>query len=133
MNDFLQCLLGMMVQSCHTWEIVHIKIFILLNLIYLVLPPYQMILIPPSLRVLTASLPKLLKVLATEVSSCLQLPFSASLNQCTVALEWEKSLICPLFKNGNRKDPSNYRPLSLTSVYVVKSWNILYTAISCHT
>ena len=33
---------------------------------------------------------KLLKVLATEVSLCLQLLFSASLNQCTVPSEWKK-------------------------------------------
>jgi len=59
---------------------------------------------------------KLLKVLAPEISPCLKLFFSASLNQYTVPSEWKSALICPLFKKGNRKDPSNYRPVSLTSV-----------------
>src|SRR6218665_292070 len=30
--------------------------------------------------------------------------------------EWGDELIVPLFKNGNRSDPGNYRPVSLTSV-----------------
>ena len=77
---------------------------------------------------------KLLKVLATEVSPCLQLLFFASLNQCTVPSEWKKALVCPLFKKGNRKDPSNYWPVSLTSVCSeVMEHIIIYTAISCHT
>jgi len=60
---------------------------------------------------------KLLKVLATEVSPGLKLLFSAFFSQRTVPLEWKRALICPLFKKGSRKDPCNYRPVSLTSVY----------------
>ena len=75
---------------------------------------------------------KLLKVLATEVSPCLQLLFSASLNQCTVPSECKKALICPLFKKGNRKDPSNYRPVSLTSVCSKVMEHIIYSNIMSH-
>ena len=31
-------------------------------------------------------------------------------------LDWKKALACPIFKKGDRKDPSNYQPVSLTSV-----------------
>src|SRR6218665_2879287 len=33
-----------------------------------------------------------------------------------VQQEWRDALIVPLFKKGNRSDPCNYRPVSLTSV-----------------
>ena len=33
-----------------------------------------------------------------------------------VPQEWRDALIVPLFKKGNRSDPRNYRPVSLTSV-----------------
>ena len=33
-----------------------------------------------------------------------------------VPQEWRDALIVPLFKKGNRSDPGNYRPVSLTSV-----------------
>ena len=36
---------------------------------------------------------KLLKVLATEVSPCLKLLFSASFSQGTVPLEWKRALL----------------------------------------
>ena len=43
-----------------------------------------------------------------------------------------KSLICPMFKKGNRKDPSNYRPLSLTSVCSKVMEHIIYSNIMSH-
>ena len=75
---------------------------------------------------------KLLKVLATEVSPCLQLLFSASLNQYAVPSEWKKALIYPLFKKGNRRDPSNYQPVSLTSVCSKVMEHIIYSNIMSH-
>ena len=33
-----------------------------------------------------------------------------------VPQEWRDTLIVPLSKKGNRSDPGNYRPVSLTSV-----------------
>ena len=59
---------------------------------------------------------RLLKLLAVEIASCLKLLFSASLHQGKVPLEWKKVLVCPLFKKGNRRDPLNYRPISLTCI-----------------
>jgi len=40
---------------------------------------------------------KLLKTLATEVSPCLKLLFTASLRQSSLPSDWKKALVCPLF------------------------------------
>jgi len=58
---------------------------------------------------------KLLKTISLEVSPCLKLLFSASLSQNSLPSDWKKALI---FKKGDRKDPSNYWPVSLTSVCI---------------
>ena len=60
--------------------------------------------------------PMLLKILANEMSICLKLLFSASLPQGNVPSNWIRALVSPLFKKGNRKNPSSYRPLSLTCI-----------------
>lgn len=42
--------------------------------------------------------------------------FSKSIQTGDVLWEWIGALILPLFKNANRSEPCNYRPVSLTSV-----------------
>src|SRR6218665_1274627 len=42
--------------------------------------------------------------------------FNKSMQMGDVPQEWRDALIVPLFKKGNRSDPGNYRPVSLTSV-----------------
>jgi len=41
---------------------------------------------------------------------------SSSINSGEVPLEWKRANIVPLFKSGNKEDPLNYRPVSLTSI-----------------
>ena len=42
--------------------------------------------------------------------------FQASLHQCKVPTEWKTANIMPVFKKGERSNPSNHRPVSLTCV-----------------
>ena len=44
------------------------------------------------------------------------LVFQASLQQGIIPDDWRNALVSPLFKKGDRSAPSNYRPISLTSI-----------------
>ena len=43
--------------------------------------------------------------------------FNQSLKSCNIPSQWKHSLIIPIHKKGNRGNPSNYRPVSLTSSF----------------
>ena len=58
----------------------------------------------------------ILKHCATSIAPILQSLFSQSLSLSTLAYDWLCANINPLFKTGDRTDPANYRPISLTSI-----------------
>src|SRR6218665_2661365 len=60
--------------------------------------------------------PKFLHEVREEIGEALALIFNKSMQTGDVPQEWRDALIVPLFKKGNRSDPCNYRPVSLTSV-----------------
>ena len=60
--------------------------------------------------------PKLLKEIVEQFSTPLANVFNLSLEEGIVPAEWKEANITPLFKNGSRNKPENYRPVSLTSV-----------------
>ena len=60
---------------------------------------------------------RLLKLLAVEISPCLKLLFSASLHQGIIPQVWKEAIVTALLKKGNRSNPSNYRPISLTCIF----------------
>ena len=68
--------------------------------------------------------------MAVEIAPCLKLLFSASLHQGKVPLEWKKALVTPLF--GNRRDPLNYQPVSLTCICSKLMEHIIFSNIMSH-
>ncbi|CAM4371744.1 unnamed protein product [Caretta caretta] len=60
--------------------------------------------------------PRILKELAPEIASPLARIFNESVNSGVVPYDWRTANTVPIFKKGEKSDPGNYRPVSLTSV-----------------
>ena len=56
---------------------------------------------------------KKLKLAAPVISQALADFFNFSIESNTFPTDWKIAKIFPLFKNGERSDPSNYRPISV--------------------
>jgi len=60
-----------------------------------------------------------LKEVAYEISPMI---FQTSLDQGSLPNIWKTANVVPIFKKGNKSDPCNYRPVSLTCI-CCKFWN----------
>ena len=58
----------------------------------------------------------LLRECSGALACPLALVFNKSFRQRRLPRSWKSSLVVPIFKSGQRSDPLNYRPVSLTSV-----------------
>ena len=74
----------------------------------------------------------ILKTCAEQVAPLLQQIFQKSLDTGELPLDWQKANVTPIFKTGNRSDPANYRPVSLTSIHCKMLEHIIHTNIMRH-
>ena len=58
----------------------------------------------------------LLKSLSKELSLPLCIIFNKSISEGKLPQDWKKAEVTAIFKKGNKTDPGNYRPVSLTSI-----------------
>ena len=75
---------------------------------------------------------RFLKEYGALLSPVLTLIFQASLNQGKLPSDWKYATIVPAHKKGDRKCPSNYRPISLTCVCCKLLEHVIYSSISTH-
>ena len=73
-----------------------------------------------------------LKEVANEIAPALSLIFQASLNQGTLPAIWKSALVVPIYKKGNKRDPGNYRPVSLTCICSKIMEHIVYSCLFDH-
>jgi hypothetical protein len=78
-----------------------------------------------------------LKTCADILCRPLSMLFGQSFDSGVLPSDWRTAIICPIFKKGDKFDPGNYRPVSLTSLVVKIMESIIYHKIlseaSCHT
>ena len=58
---------------------------------------------------------RLLKNTSSQLSKSLTIVFQTIINKGVYSSQWKKSLVIPLFKSGNRKMVTQYRPISLST------------------
>jgi len=75
---------------------------------------------------------RFLKEVAYEIAPTLTKIFQASLDQGHLPSIWKTAIVVPIFKKGNRSDPGNYRPVSLTCICCKILEHIVYSSISKH-
>ena len=61
--------------------------------------------------------PTLLKNLSHSLAQPLSVIFTSFISTGHVPQAWKQATVTPVFKGGIASDPSNYRPISLTSVF----------------
>ena len=76
--------------------------------------------------------PRILRQVAYEVAYPLHMLFNISLRVGAVPDLWKGSNITPVYKQGNREDISNYRPVALTSVLCKCLERLVMTAVKNH-
>ena len=59
---------------------------------------------------------RVLKELASEISSVLSVLYNKSIQEGQLPYQWKEANVIALFKKGSRKSANNYRPVSLTSI-----------------
>ncbi|XP_072033236.1 uncharacterized protein [Amphiura filiformis] len=74
----------------------------------------------------------LLKEGAEELAPALTLLFQATLHQGKIPHEWKSAYVTPIFKKGDKHQPANYRPISLTSIVCKLMEHIMHSQIINH-
>ena len=70
--------------------------------------------------------------LSNEIALFLSVLFQKSLGSGQVPHDWTKACVTPIFKKGDRSDPINFRPISLTCILCKVMEHIVASNLSRH-
>ena len=76
--------------------------------------------------------PNLLKQTSDQIAYPLKIIFHKSLEYGQLPQAWKQAEIRPIFKSGDRSNPSNYRPISLTSIVCKVMEKFIKNALNIH-
>ncbi|KFO79755.1 RNA-directed DNA polymerase from mobile element jockey, partial [Cuculus canorus] len=76
--------------------------------------------------------PRVLRELVDVLAKPLSIIFQRSWLTGEVPLDWRLADVVPIYKKGQREDPGNYRPVSLTSVPGKVMEQVILSAITKH-
>lgn len=76
--------------------------------------------------------PRVLKEVATSIAPALAKLYDTTLKKHEVPDDWRTALITAIFKKGDKSDPGNYRPVSLTCIICKILESIIYDHIVQH-
>ena len=76
--------------------------------------------------------PIVLKELRLEIDPIIQLIFERSLATGELPSDWTKANVSPIFKKGDKSDPANYRPISLTCILCKVMEHIIASNLTQH-
>ena len=76
--------------------------------------------------------PIVLQTLHKELAPILKLIFQKSLDTGRLPSIWKKANVSPIFKKGDKTEPANYRPISLTCVLCKVLEHVVASGISKH-
>ena len=76
--------------------------------------------------------PRVLKETATVLAPALTLLYNNLMTTHTIPDEWRTAIITAIFKKGDKADPGNYRPVSLTCIACKILESIIYDHIIRH-
>ena len=66
------------------------------------------------------------------ISPILTIIFQKSLTSGTIPSDWKHANVCPVYKKGDKHDPKNYRPISLTCICCKLCEHIIASSLMKH-
>ena len=76
--------------------------------------------------------PIVLQTLQKELAPILQIIFQRSLDTGNLPDIWKEANVSPIFKKGEKSDPFNYRPISLTCVHCKVLEHVVASSVAKH-
>ena len=74
----------------------------------------------------------ILKTAVDELAPALALLFQLSMDQGEISQDWKQALVVPIFKKRDKHQPTNYRPVTLTSITCKLIEHIIHSNIIHH-
>ena len=76
--------------------------------------------------------PTILKECASAIAPILTILYQKSVSTGELPMDWIQANVTPLYKKGNRSEPENYRPVSLTSIPCKLLEHVIYSNVMSH-